>query len=191
MSAAMQGLGSVLGLVVAARADGDLAAGLSDQPPIGALIIWIGLTWLEETRHERLSMDITGALLATLGCGAAVMVFTQGPPRGWDDPWVFSAGVAAVLFGLAFLFVERRADHPLVPCSDVFPRPQPGGHVHLAVPGRRGDAVADRDDRAVRAGRARLLGPACRNRLHPVRGGAGLRGLLTARLAPSTSHRAG
>ena len=83
--------------------------------PIGALIIWIGLTRLEETRHERLPMDITGALLATLGCGAAVMVFTQGPPRGWVDPWVFSAGVAAVLFGLAFLFVERRADHPLVP----------------------------------------------------------------------------
>jgi len=43
------------------------------------------------------------------------MVFTQGPPRGWVDPWVIGAGVAAVALGIAFLVVERRADHPLVP----------------------------------------------------------------------------
>ena len=83
--------------------------------PIGVLIIWIALTRLEETRHERLKLDVTGALLGTLGCGAAVMVFTQGPPRGWLDPWVIGAGVVAVLLGIAFLVVERRADHPLVP----------------------------------------------------------------------------
>ena len=116
MSAAMQGLGSVLGLVV-----GGALTGISWRLaflinfPIGALIIWIALTRLEETRHERLKLDITGALLATAACAAAVMVFTQGPPRGWVDPWVICAGIAAVLLGAAFLMVERRADHPLVP----------------------------------------------------------------------------
>lgn len=116
MSAAMQGLGSVLGLVV-----GGALTGISWRLaflinfPIGALIIWIALTRLEETRHERLKLDITGALLATGACAAAVMVFTQGPPRGWVDPWVIGAGIAAVLLGAAFLMVERRADHPLVP----------------------------------------------------------------------------
>ena len=83
--------------------------------PIGIIIIWIALTRLEETRHERLKLDVTGALVATLGCTAAVPVFTQGPPRGWVDPWVIGAGVLAVLLGVAFLYVERRADHPLVP----------------------------------------------------------------------------
>ena len=43
------------------------------------------------------------------------MVFTQGPPRGWVDPWVIGAGIAALAFGIAFLVVERSADHPLVP----------------------------------------------------------------------------
>jgi EmrB/QacA subfamily drug resistance transporter len=116
MSAAMQGLGSVLGLVVGgALTVINWRLAFLINFPIGALIIWIGLTRLEETRHERLKLDVTGALLATLGCAAAVMVFTQGPPRGWLDPWVISAGVAAVLLGIAFVIVERSADHPLVP----------------------------------------------------------------------------
>ena len=118
MSAAMQGLGSVLGLVLGgALTVISWRLAFLINLPIGLLIIWIGLTRLEETRHERLKLDITGALVATLGCAAAVLVFTQGPPRGWADPWVIGAGVAAVLFVIAFLAVERSADNPLVPLS--------------------------------------------------------------------------
>ena len=75
------------------------------------------MTRLDETRHERLKLDVTGALLATLGCTAAVLVFTQGPPRGWTDPFVIGAGVAAVALGIGFVIAERNADHPLVPLS--------------------------------------------------------------------------
>ena len=118
MSAAMQGLGSVLGLVVGgALTVISWRLAFLINLPIGAVIIWIALTRLEETRHERLKLDVSGALVATLGCAAAVMVFTQGPPRGWLDPWVIGAGVAAVLLGLCFLWIERTADHPLVPLS--------------------------------------------------------------------------
>lgn len=116
MSAAMQGLGSVLGLVVGgALTVISWRLAFLINLPIGVLIIWIALTRLGETRHERLKLDISGALLATLGAAAAVMVFTQGPPRGWVDPWVIGAGIAALAFGIAFLVVERSADHPLVP----------------------------------------------------------------------------
>jgi len=118
MSAAMQGLGSVLGLVLGgALTVISWRLAFLINLPIGLLIIWIGLTRLEETRHERLKLDITGALVATLGCTAAVLVFTQGPPRGWLDPFVIGAGVAAVLLGIAFVVVERSAANPLVPLS--------------------------------------------------------------------------
>jgi len=116
ISAAMQGLGSVLGLV-----GGGALTVISWRLaflinfPIGLVIVWIALTRLEETTHERLKLDVSGALLATLGCTAGVLVFTQGPPRGWVDPWVIGAGIAAVLLGIAFFLVERSADHPLVP----------------------------------------------------------------------------
>ena len=118
MSAAMQGLGSVLGLVLGgALTVISWRLAFLINFPIGALIIWIALTRLDETRHERLKLDVTGALLATLGCTAAVLVFTQGPPRGWIDPWVIGAGVAAVVLIAAFFFTERSAEHPLVPLS--------------------------------------------------------------------------
>lgn len=118
ISAGMQGIGSVLGLVLGgALTVISWRLAFLINLPIGLLIIWIALTRLEETRHERLKLDITGALVATLACAAAVLVFTQGPPRGWADPWVIGAGLAAVLLGIAFLIVERSADNPLVPLS--------------------------------------------------------------------------
>jgi EmrB/QacA subfamily drug resistance transporter len=118
MSAAMQGLGSVLGLVIGgALTVINWRLAFLINLPIGALIVWIAVTRLEETRHERLKLDVTGALLATLGCTAAVLVFTQGPPRGWTDPFVIGAGVAAVALGIGFFIAERNADHPLVPLS--------------------------------------------------------------------------
>ncbi|MDX1874892.1 MFS transporter [Mycolicibacterium sp. 120266] len=118
VSAAMQGLGSVLGLVL-----GGALTGLSWRlaflvnVPIGIVIVWIAVTKLAETRQARLKLDVTGALLATLACTCGVLVFTQGPPLGWTDPWVIGAAVAAVVFFIAFLLDERGADNPLVPLS--------------------------------------------------------------------------
>src|SRR6201993_3303275 len=96
VSAAMQGIGSVLGLVL-----GGLLTVISWRlaflinVPIGIVIIVIAVYRIRETHHERLKLDITGALLATLGCTSAVLVFTQGPPRAWIDPWVIGAAIAA------------------------------------------------------------------------------------------------
>jgi EmrB/QacA subfamily drug resistance transporter len=116
VSAGMQGLGSVLGLVLGGALTGvSWRLAFLVNVPIGIVIVWIAVTRLAETRHERLKLDITGALLATLACTAAVLVFTQGPPRGWTDPWVLGAGAAAAVFVVAFLIVERKADNPLVP----------------------------------------------------------------------------
>src|SRR6478735_3993883 len=94
VSAAMQGIGSVLGLVL-----GGLLTVISWRlaflinVPIG---IVIAVYRISETHHERLKLDVTGALLATLGCTSAVLVFTQGPPRAWIDPWVIGAAIATV-----------------------------------------------------------------------------------------------
>ncbi len=118
VSAAMQGIGSVLGLVLGgALTVISWRLAFLINVPIGIVIVWITAARLAETRHERLKLDITGASLATLACTAAVLVFTQGPPRGWVDPWVIGAGIASALFFIAFLIVERTADHPIVPFS--------------------------------------------------------------------------
>ncbi|MFC7672033.1 MFS transporter [Mycolicibacterium sp. GCM10028919] len=118
VSAGMQAIGSVMGLVL-----GGLLTVISWRlaflinVPIGIVIIVVAVYKIAETNHERLKLDVTGALLATLGCASAVLVFTQGPPRGWVDPWVIGAAIAAVVFFVSFFFVERTADNPLVPFS--------------------------------------------------------------------------
>jgi len=118
VSAAMQGIGSVLGLVLGgALTVISWRLAFLINLPIGIAIIAIAVFRLTETHHERLKLDITGALLATLGCTSAVLVFTQGPPRGWVDPWVIGAGIASAIFFIAFLVVERTAEHPIVPFS--------------------------------------------------------------------------
>ena len=118
VSAAMQGVGSVLGLVLGgALTVVSWRLAFLINVPIGIVIITIAVLRIGETHHERLKLDVTGALLATLGCTSAVLVFTQGPPRGWIDPWVIGAAIAAVVFFIAFLIVERTAEHPIVPFS--------------------------------------------------------------------------
>jgi EmrB/QacA subfamily drug resistance transporter len=118
VSAAMQAAGSVLGLVLGgALTVVSWRLAFLINVPIGIVIILIAVYRISETHHERLKLDVTGALLATLGCTAAVLLFTQGPPRGWVDPWVIGAGIAAAGFFGAFLIIERSAAHPIIPLS--------------------------------------------------------------------------
>lgn len=118
VSAGMQGLGSVLGLVLGgAFTVVSWRLAFLINIPIGIVIIFIAATRLRETHRERLKLDAAGAALATLACATAVLVFTQGPPLGWLNPWVIGAAGATLLLFVTFLAVERTAEHPLVPLS--------------------------------------------------------------------------
>src|SRR5215218_8786658 len=79
VSAAMQASGSVLGLVLGgALTVVSWRLAFLINVPIGIAIIWVAVTRLAETNHERLKLDVAGAALATLACTSAVLVFTQG-----------------------------------------------------------------------------------------------------------------
>jgi EmrB/QacA subfamily drug resistance transporter len=118
VSAAMQGAGSVLGLVLGgAFTVISWRLAFLINVPIGFVIIAIAQSRLRETHRERLRLDVTGAVLATVACSAAVLVFTQGPPTGWVNRWVIGAAIATVVLFGAFLAVERTAENPLVPLS--------------------------------------------------------------------------
>src|SRR5690606_24115219 len=51
----------------------------------------------------------------TMGCTAAVFAFSMGPESGWASPVTVASAVAAVGCLLAFLWVERTAENPVVP----------------------------------------------------------------------------
>lgn len=77
----------------------------------------------EGTRHY----DIPGAALATGGLVALVYSFAQAADgHGWDSPVTLLLLAAAVLLLSAFVFVERRTAHPMLPLRVVLERNRGG-----------------------------------------------------------------
>ncbi|HLS00229.1 MFS transporter [Mycolicibacillus parakoreensis] len=113
---AMTAIGSVMGLVVGgALTEVSWRLAFLVNVPIGLLMIYLARKALRETVRERMKLDASGALLATMGCTAAVFAFTQGPASGWLSPITLASGAAAAACGLAFILAERRAENPVVP----------------------------------------------------------------------------
>ncbi len=116
--AAMTGVGSIAGLII-----GGALTQVSWRwiflinVPIGIVIAILAVVSLKETESVRLTLDFPGAILGTLGCTGVVLALSEGTELGWLSPVVVGSLVAGlVLLGL-FLFVERRADNPLLPFS--------------------------------------------------------------------------
>src|SRR6478752_4595859 len=114
--AAMTGIGSVMGLVVGgALTEVSWRFAFLVNVPLGLVMIYLARTTLRETHKERMKLDAAGALLATLGCTAAVFGFSQGPENGWLTPVSLGSAVVALVALVAFVIVERTAQNPVVP----------------------------------------------------------------------------
>jgi EmrB/QacA subfamily drug resistance transporter len=115
---AMGSLSAVLGLVVGgALTEVSWRLVFLVNVPIGLLVIYLARTALRETQQERMKLDATGAVLATLTCTAAVFGFSMGPEKGWLSLPTIGSGVVALGAFVAFVVVERTAENPVVPFS--------------------------------------------------------------------------
>jgi predicted MFS family arabinose efflux permease len=120
---ATAGISGVMGLVV-----GGVLTELSWRlaflvsVPFGLLVLYLARTALRETQKERMRLDATGAVLATLICTGGVFGFTMGPEKGWLSAATIGSGVVALAAFVAFVVVERRAENPIVPFSLFFDR---------------------------------------------------------------------
>jgi hypothetical protein len=90
--------------------------------PIGLLVIYLARTTLRETQQERMKLDATGAVLATLTSTAAIVAVSMGPEKGWLSPTTIVWGVVALGAFVAFVVVERTAENPIVPFDLFFDR---------------------------------------------------------------------
>src|ERR1700758_2935281 len=89
---------------------------------IGLLVLYLAYTTLPEKQKERVKLDVTGAVLATLTFTAAVFGFSMGPEKGWLSAPTIAAGAVALGAFAAFVVVERTAENPIVPFSLFFDR---------------------------------------------------------------------
>jgi EmrB/QacA subfamily drug resistance transporter len=114
--AAMTAIGSVMGLVVGgALTEVSWRLAFLVNVPIGLVMMYLARTALRETNRERMKLDATGAMLATLTCTAAVFAFSMGPEKGWVSITTIGSGVVALGAAIAFVIVERTAENPVVP----------------------------------------------------------------------------
>ncbi|HEY9315399.1 MFS transporter [Williamsia sp.] len=115
--AAMTGIGSVIGLVA-----GGMLTELSWRlvflinVPIGLFVVVGALLFLRESQGERLTLDVRGAVLATLGCTLVVLAVNEGP-GGWLRPVVVIPLIVGLASLAAFVHVERKTDNPILPFS--------------------------------------------------------------------------
>src|SRR5262249_34556134 len=90
--------------------------------PIGLPVLYLARTMLRETQKERMKLDATGAVLATLMCTAAVIFISTGAETGWLSASTIGSGLVALAAFGAFAVVERTAKNPIVPFSLFFDR---------------------------------------------------------------------
>src|SRR3984893_18770107 len=120
---AMTGVGSVMGLVVGgALTEVSWRLAFLVNVPIGLVMVYLARTTLRETHRERMKLDATGAVLATLVCTAAVFAFSMGPEKGWISFTTIGSGVVALAAFVAFAMVKRTAENPIVPFDLFFDR---------------------------------------------------------------------
>ncbi|MEV0334482.1 MFS transporter [Nocardia sp. NPDC050717] len=82
--------------------------------PIGVVTIILALRCLTETERHTGTFDVLGAILSTLGMVGIVYGLTHGS-SGWTEAGtVVPIVVGVVLLGV-FVYIERRADHPIMP----------------------------------------------------------------------------
>ena len=85
--------------------------------PIGVAVIWISSRHVPESKDPTVTgrPDIVGAALVTLGLVGVVYGLIEGPSLGWGSAAVVISLVGGAVMLTAFVWVESRVDHPLMP----------------------------------------------------------------------------
>jgi EmrB/QacA subfamily drug resistance transporter len=86
------------------------------NPPIIAFAVWATLRHVPETRRDtRTPLDLAGAALIAIALGAFAFVLIEGGRIGWASPLALACLAGGSIALAAFLTVEVRSEHPMMP----------------------------------------------------------------------------
>jgi EmrB/QacA subfamily drug resistance transporter len=84
--------------------------------PVGALALALAPRFVRESKSDReTTQDIGGAITVTGGLALLVYAVSNAPSHGWSSSWTITRLAVAVALLVAFLVIESRAKHPLMP----------------------------------------------------------------------------
>ena len=123
--AAMSGVGAAVGLLLGGWLTGlDSFLGLDVEgwrltllinTPIGIVTALLAPRLLAESESHPGELDLPGAVTGTLGLLGIVYGISRAGTDGWTDTWTLASLAAGLLLVVAFLVIERRVEHPLLP----------------------------------------------------------------------------
>ncbi|MCW2759878.1 MAG: efpA [Marmoricola sp.] len=124
--AAMSGAGAAVGLILGGWLTGstlDLLGVTVDgwrttfliNVPIGLVAAAIAPRVLAESRSHPGELDVPGALTGTFGLLGLVYGLSRAAQEGWSDALTVTSLVVGVGLLALFVFIESRAEHPLLP----------------------------------------------------------------------------
>ncbi|HEY0259973.1 MAG TPA: DHA2 family efflux MFS transporter permease subunit, partial [Lacisediminihabitans sp.] len=104
---------------------------------IFAVLAFLGaIVFLRDgTRPARVRFDAAGAVTAVLGLAGIVYGLGNAADHGWTDPVTFIPTIIGVAALIAFVVIERRVDHPLLPIKVVLDRVRGASYLTLGIAG--------------------------------------------------------
>jgi EmrB/QacA subfamily drug resistance transporter len=84
---------------------------------------------------NRPRIDLPGVLVASAGLFSVVYGFSNAETHSWSAPLTIVALAASVVLLSAFVAIERRAAHPLLPLHIVWDRARGGAYASIALAG--------------------------------------------------------
>lgn len=85
--------------------------------PLAVIALVVLVRFIPESHDETAPrrLDFIGAVLATLGLAGLTYGFTEAANLGFSSPQIIAALLAGFTALIAFVLVERRSDHPMIP----------------------------------------------------------------------------
>ncbi|MFD6162385.1 MFS transporter [Nocardia sp. NPDC060256] len=135
---AISGAGGALGLLLG----GILTQGLSWRWCLYVNIVIAAIAFAgalavlrDGDRPERVRPDIAGTATAVLGLAGLVYGLGNAESHDWHNPATLAPIIAGALLLAAFVLIERRAPHPLLPLHVVLDRVRGSAYLTVAITG--------------------------------------------------------
>lgn len=114
--AAMSGAGAAIGLILGgALTEIDWRWNFFINLPIGLVVALLAPRLLSESEPGHGALDIPGAVTSVAGLSALVYGLTHAAQTEWSDSVTIGSLVAGAVLLVAFVLIERRTAHPLLP----------------------------------------------------------------------------
>ncbi|HET7017811.1 MAG TPA: MFS transporter [Streptosporangiaceae bacterium] len=103
--------------------------------PVGIIAVVIAAVTMDESKDDNAAgrLDLPGMLTSSLALFSLTYALIEGHDKGWTSGLILGAFVLAAIASTAFVLIESRTEHPMVPLSLFRNRVYSGGTVTMML----------------------------------------------------------